>query len=109
MYILSLGGCPFCMDIVEKYFRECSICWDLKEAESKVTEEEIKSIVQEGKEDGEVQEVEQDIVERVFLLGDLKVDDIMTQRNEIIWLHMNMTKNEVMEMLWKISFSICIL
>lgn len=71
----------------------------LKDSESKVTEEEIKSIVQEGKEDGEVQEVEQDIVERVFLLGNLKVDDIMTQRNEIMWLDVNMSKNEVMKAL----------
>lgn len=71
----------------------------LKDSESKVTEEEIKTIVQEGKEDGEVQEVEQDIVERVFLLGNLKVDDIMTQRNEITWLDVNMTKQEVMETL----------
>ena len=64
-----------------------------------ITEDEIKAIVREGTEGGCVQEVEQDIVERVFLLGDLKVDDIMTQRNEIIWLHMNMTKNEVMKAL----------
>ena len=58
----------------------------IKDSDNKVTEEEIKSIVQEGKEGGEVQEVEQAIVERVFILGDLKVSSIMTQRNEIIWL-----------------------
>ncbi len=47
----------------------------LKEKTSKVTEDEIISIVNEGKEDGAVQEVEQDIVERVFLIGDLKIDN----------------------------------
>lgn len=98
MYILSLAAAPFVW-ILSKSTSGMFNLLGLKEAESKVTEEEIKSIVQEGKEDGEVQEVEQDIVERVFLLGDLKVDDIMTQRNEIIWLHMNMTKNEVMKAL----------
>ena len=37
---------------------------------NRVTEEEIKAIVKEGFDGGEVQEVEQDIVERVFNLGD---------------------------------------
>ncbi len=67
----------------------------IKDSDNKVTEEEIKSIVQEGKEGGEVQEVEQAIVERVFILGDLKVSSIMTQRNEIIWLDLDMDKKQV--------------
>ena len=67
----------------------------IKDSDNKVTEEEIKSIVQEGKEGGEIQEVEQDIVERVFILGDLKVSSIMTQRNEIIWLDLDMDKKQV--------------
>lgn len=54
--------------------------------ESKVTEEEIKAIVKEGFDGGEVQEVEQDIVERVFNLGDRNVGSIMTHRSELVWL-----------------------
>lgn len=54
--------------------------------ESKVTEEEIKAIVKEGLDDGEVQEVEQDIVERVFNLGDRNIGSIMTHRSELVWL-----------------------
>jgi putative hemolysin len=38
-------------------------------ADGKVTEEEIKAIIKEGTEVGEVQEIEQDIVERVFTLA----------------------------------------
>lgn len=51
---------------------------------SKVTEEEIKSIIQEGAENGEVQPVEQDIVERVFIMGDLTVGAIMTSKHDLI-------------------------
>lgn len=58
----------------------------LKEEGSKVTEEEIKAIVKEGFNGGEVQEVEQDIVERVFNLGDRNVGSIMTHRSELVWL-----------------------
>lgn len=71
----------------------------LKEKTSKVTEDEIISIVNEGKEDGAVQEVEQDIVERVFLIGDLKIDSIMTHRREFIWLEASMTAQEVRNVL----------
>lgn len=65
-----------------------------KNGDSKVTEEEIKAIIQEGRNDGEVQEVEQDIVERVFNLGDRDVGSIMTYRNDLVWLDVTDT-NEV--------------
>jgi len=57
--------------------------------ESKVTEEEIKAMVQEGTEGGEVQEIEQDIVGRVFHLGDRKISDLMTHHSDLIWLDVN--------------------
>lgn len=69
----------------------------IKAQETKVTEEEIKSIIQEGTEEGEVSPVEQDIVERVFTLGDLSVSTIMTLRNDITWLEIGMTEAEVRE------------
>jgi putative hemolysin len=53
---------------------------------NKVTEEEIRAIVHEGFKVGEVQEVEQDIVERVFHLGDRTVSSIMTHRSDLIWI-----------------------
>jgi len=69
----------------------------VKTQEAKVTEEEIKSIIQEGTEEGEVLPVEQDIVERVFTLGDLSVSTIMTLRNDITWLDLDMNEAEVRE------------
>jgi putative hemolysin len=53
---------------------------------NKVTEDEIKAIVHEGYKGGEIQEVEQDIVERVFHLGDRTVGSIMTHRSDLIWI-----------------------
>ncbi len=69
----------------------------IKSQETKVTEEEIKSIIQEGAEEGEVSAVEQDIVERVFALGDLRVGTIMTLRDDITWLELEMTDDEIRE------------
>jgi putative hemolysin len=55
-------------------------------ADGKVTEEEIKAIIKEGTEVGEVQEIEQDIVERVFHIGDRKINSLMTHRQSIVYL-----------------------
>ncbi|MDI1318292.1 hemolysin family protein [Flavobacterium sp.] len=55
-------------------------------ADGKVTEEEIKAIIKEGTEGGEVQEIEQDIVERVFHIGDRKIKSLMTHRKSIVFL-----------------------
>lgn len=65
------------------------------ESDNRVTEEEIKSMIQEGTEAGEVQEVEQDIIERVLVLGDLRVASIMTARKDIDFMDINMTAQEI--------------
>ncbi|WP_297516398.1 hemolysin family protein [Flavobacterium sp.] len=64
-------------------------------ADGKVTEEEIKAIIKEGTEVGEVQEIEQDIVERVFHIGDRKVNSLMTHRNDVVYLTMEDTFDEI--------------
>ncbi|MFA9186564.1 hemolysin family protein [Flavobacterium sp. FBOR7N2.3] len=66
-------------------------------ADGKVTEEEIKAIIKEGTEGGEVQEIEQDIVERVFHIGDRKVNSLMTHRKSVVLLPLNSNKSQVKE------------
>ena len=62
---------------------------------NRVTEEEVISVIQEGTRSGEVQEVEQDIMERVLAMGDLKVDSLMTHRSELVTLDVNMGVGQV--------------
>ncbi len=64
-------------------------------ADGKVTEDEIKAIIKEGTEVGEVQEIEQDIVERVFHIGDRKVNSLMTHRSSMIYLSVNDSVEEL--------------
>jgi putative hemolysin len=54
-----------------------------------VTEEEIRSLIKQATVAGEVGLVEQRIVERVFVLGDRRVQAIMTPRHEIEWVDIN--------------------
>ncbi len=67
---------------------------NVKMDESKITEEEIKAIIDEGATAGTIEEIEQDIVENVFHLGDKKVGTLMTNRSDIVWLDANETYDE---------------
>ena len=75
-------------------------------ADGKITEEEIKAIIKEGTEGGEVQEIEQDILERVFHIGDRKVNSLMTHRKSVVFLPLNSDKNQVKELMLKELHSI---
>jgi putative hemolysin len=75
-------------------------------ADGKVTEEEIKAIIKEGTEVGEVQEIEQDIVERVFHIGDRKINSLMTHRKSVVLLPLHSDKNQVKEFMLKELHSI---
>ncbi len=68
-----------------------------KISESKVSEEEIKSIIKESAEGGEIQDIEQNIVERVFELGDRKVNTLYTHRTDIVYLDENDTWDMIRE------------
>ncbi len=59
--------------------------------EPSVTEEEIKLMIYEGAQVGIFEEAEQEIVERVFRLGDRRVSTLMTHRTEIIMLDLDDT------------------
>ncbi len=51
-----------------------------------VTEDEIKVMLDEGTKAGTFNEVEQEMVERVFRLADKSVNALMTPRTDIVWL-----------------------
>ncbi|NMF56947.1 hemolysin family protein [Pseudanabaena yagii] len=69
--------------------------------EAQVTEEEIKVMIAQGAESGMFEEAEQDMVERVFRLGDRPIKALMTPRTEIDWIDIDSpfeeTQREVLE------------
>ena len=103
MKVISVLASPFVWVLAKSTSFIINIL-GIKSQESKVTEEEIKSIIQEGTDEGEVSPVEQDIVERVFALGDLKVNTIMTLRGDIVWLDKDMGEAEIRETIEKNLF-----
>jgi putative hemolysin len=54
-----------------------------------VTEEEIRVLIEQGTEAGTFEEAEQDMLNRVFRLGDRRISALMTPRPDIIWLDLD--------------------
>lgn len=93
MHLLSLIATPF----VWALSKSTSIvvkAMHLNTRENKITEDEIKAIIQEGTRDGVVDKVEQDIVERVFSLGDRNLESIMTHHSDIVWIDTRMSPEQ---------------
>ncbi|MGM9508456.1 hemolysin family protein [Larkinella sp. GY13] len=67
---------------------------NIKPNASAVTEEEIKSLIQEGTSGGVIEEIEQEIVQNVFQLGDRRITSLMTNRQEMVFLDLEATVEE---------------
>lgn len=105
MYGLSIAASPFVW-LLSKSTSLILKILPVGAREDKVTEEEIKSMIEEGVENGEVQEVEHDIVDRVFSLGDRNVDSIMTHRNDIVFLDEGMKPDELFQTVCEQSYQV---
>jgi putative hemolysin len=62
-----------------------------------VTEEEIKTLIGEGTEAGTIDAAEQQIIERVFHLGDRNITSLMTHRSDIIWFNLHDNEDKIKE------------
>jgi putative hemolysin len=69
------------------------------EAEPNLTEDEIKALISQGAETGAVGVTEENIVQRVFELGDQRVAGIMTPRPDIEWIDVDASEEELREFL----------
>nr|WP_304235080.1 hemolysin family protein [Jiulongibacter sediminis] len=73
----------------------------IKESDNSITEEEIKSLAKEGATGGAIEEIEHEIVQNVFHLGDRKITSLMTNINEVTYLDLedpyNINRKKVMD------------
>jgi putative hemolysin len=73
---------------------------NIKQAtDAEIIEEEIKSLVEQGMAKGTIEEIEQDIVENVFLVGDRNIGSMMTHTSEINWIETDFTKENLQDLL----------
>ncbi|HEU4628359.1 MAG TPA: hemolysin family protein [Gemmatimonadaceae bacterium] len=64
-----------------------------------VTEEDIRALIAQGARAGVVHETEEDILERVFYLGDRQVGAVMTPRPDIDWVGAGAAATEIRDVL----------
>ena len=72
--------------------------------EEQVTEEEIKMMVDQGEESGNIKEEEKELINNVFEFNDITVSEIMRHRKDIFAVDINISNEELMEELTKEEF-----
>jgi putative hemolysin len=87
MKVLSIITSPFVFLLTSTNDLLVRLFGMKKSLDAKVSEEEIKSIIKDSADGGEIQEIEQNIVERVFELGDRKVNTLITHRSDIVFFN----------------------
>ncbi|MFN5423410.1 MAG: hemolysin family protein [bacterium] len=78
----------------------------IKSDDGQVTEEEIKAIINEGTEHGAIEATEQEIIQRVFHLGDRNITSLMTHRSDVIWFDLNDNEETIREKIIKEPHSV---
>jgi putative hemolysin len=80
--------------------------FNIKKKDSSVTEEEIKAIIMEGTEHGAIEETEQEIIERIFHLGDRNITSLMTHRNDLVWMDINEKVGDIKQKMNEVMHSV---
>ncbi len=96
MKILSRITYPFIL-LLTKSTHVIVKIFKINPKDNQVTEEEIKAIINEGTEHGAIEEAEQQIIERIFHLGDRNITSLMTHRSDIIWFDLNDNEQSIKE------------
>jgi putative hemolysin len=68
-------------------------------AQEKITGEEIKHILEEGTQAGVIKEIEHDMVESIFRLGNRRVNILMIPRMDIEWIDIHTSPEELQKRL----------
>lgn len=105
MYWISMSASPFVWLLTVTSERILKL-FGIKNFEKEiVTEEEIKSIIREGKEGGIIEEKEHDVLKNAFELGDRRVSSLATHRSKIISVDADDSYEVIKEKIRNSSFS----
>ncbi len=70
-----------------------------------VTEKELRMLIDVGEEEGTVEKAQGKLLENIFRFGETEVRDVMTPRNDIVWVHADMTLGDFMSAYHKTAHS----
>ncbi len=96
LHLVEILLFPF-TKILQYLMRIISIIGGGASSHALVSEQEIRSLILLGKEEGVVDVEEADMLEKIFHFGDLRVSEIMTPRPELIWIEKDTTLSEFLK------------
>lgn len=103
--ILSIITAPF-VKILTFVTNSVSKIFGISENEEEiVTEEEIKMMVDEGKEKGTIEEDEKEMIDNIFEFNDITASEVMTHRTDIYAVEINSKIEEIVENLDEFKYS----
>jgi putative hemolysin len=105
MLIVSKIGSPFVWLLSRTTELILRILGMNKVEEQAVTEEEIKALIEEGTQGGHFEVTEQKMVEQVFRMADKRVDELMQPRLDVIFLDVNNTWEENVQVIQESTHS----
>lgn len=94
MRLLSIVAMPFVWTLSKSTALLVRLI-GLKDNSNAVTEDEIKSLIQDCTDSGELRKIEQDIMERTLVLGDMRVSAIMTPKVDVTAMNLDMAAEDV--------------
>lgn len=86
-----------------------SLLWILRikeRKESPVTEEELKILIEQGTKHGILEVRETEMIKNIFRFGDRKAYSLMTNRQDIVWLDIDETHDNVRRLMTENNFSV---
>lgn len=75
------------------------------EQENTVTEEEIRQMVDAGGDNGSIDENEKEMINNIFELGNISVEDVATHRTDIVAVPLNATMEEIKNVISEEKYS----
>jgi putative hemolysin len=105
MRILAIITYPFVyfLSVSTKFFLKILLIKENKEPP--VTEDELKYMIETGSRFGIIEKQEGDIINGVFKFGDRTAENVMTRKHDIAWLNIHHSKEEVLSVIQKSSFT----
>lgn len=76
-----------------------------EQEEETVTEEEIKMLVDQGEENGSIEEIEKELINNVFAFNDIVASEIMTHRTEMYAIEINENLYEILDEIDEYKYS----
>lgn len=103
--ILSKIAYPFVWILTKSTNGVCKIFGIKEKEENNVTEEDIKLMVAEGLNEGNIEKDEKDLIYNIFEFNDTEISEIMTKREDVVAVNVNDKPSHIVNVIRKNKYT----